>query len=79
MGKPFGTRSVIKKRSVVIEGRRTSVSLENEFWDEAKRMAQSRGQTMHAFIAGVLATHKGHNWSSALRLAVLEYFMAKGR
>lgn len=77
MGRPYGARSSIKKRSVVIEGRKTSVSLENEFWAEVRNVARSRGQSVQAFVEDVVTQYEGHNVSSALRLAVLEYFQAR--
>lgn len=71
MAKPFGARSTIKKRSVVIDGRKTSVSLENEFWEEVKNVARTRGQGISDFVAAVVEGYEGHNVSAALRVSVL--------
>ncbi|WP_398474401.1 ribbon-helix-helix domain-containing protein [Tardiphaga sp.] len=79
MARPFGERSSIKKRSVVIDGRKTSVSLENDFWEEVKNVAQSRGQTVVDFVADVRKGYEGHNVSSALRLSVLEHYRGQDK
>lgn len=74
MPRPFGARSIIKKRSVVIDGRKTSVSLEDEFWTEVQIVARSRNQSIVDFIADVVTKYEGHNVSSALRLSVLGHY-----
>lgn len=61
----------IKKRSVVVAGHKTSVSLEEPFWDELSAIAASRGQSVSAVIGETDRTRDG-NLSSALRLLVLE-------
>jgi predicted DNA-binding ribbon-helix-helix protein len=58
------------KRSVVVAGHRTSVSLETEFWDELARLAKGRHVSLNTLIAEIDATRTG-NLSSALRLFVL--------
>ncbi|WP_398471184.1 ribbon-helix-helix domain-containing protein [Tardiphaga sp.] len=77
MVQPFGARSSIKKRSVVIGGRKTSVSLENDFWEEVRNIAQSKDQSVVDFVADVIKGYEGHNVSSALRLSVLEHYRRK--
>ena len=77
MAQPFGAQSSIKKRSVVIGGRKTSVSLENEFWEEVKNVARARGQGIANYVASVVEGYQGHNVSSALRLSVLEHYQGK--
>lgn len=79
MARPFGARSSIKKRSVVIDGRKTSVSLENDFWEEVKAVARSRGQSVVDYVADIVKAYEGHNVSSALRLSVLEHYRSKGQ
>lgn len=63
------------KRSVAIRGHRTSLSLEPEFWDELKRIAEARGVSLAALIAEI-DTARGEapaaNLSSALRVFVLK-------
>ena len=58
------------KRSVVVAGHRTSVSLEPEFWSELRLLARRRGISLNKLIAEVDAGRSG-NLSSALRLYVL--------
>jgi predicted DNA-binding ribbon-helix-helix protein len=61
----------LRKRSVVVAGHRTSVSLEAPFWDLLKEMAAARRLSLNALIAEIDAGRAG-NLSSALRLHVLE-------
>jgi predicted DNA-binding ribbon-helix-helix protein len=62
----------IVKRSVAIAGHRTSVSLEQSFWDELKRLAQERGVSVNALIADIDARRARTNLSSAIRLEILD-------
>ncbi len=61
----------LRKRSVLIAGHKTSVSLEDAFWRALKRLADSRGQSLAALIAEVDRGREG-NLSSTLRVFVLE-------
>lgn len=61
----------IVKRSVVVAGHRTSVSLEGPFWDELKRIAETRRVSLNQLVAEVDGRRQG-NLSSALRLLVLQ-------
>jgi len=62
---------MIRKRSVTLKGHATSVSLEDEYWAELKRIADERGLSLSALIERIDAERPGENLSSALRLAVL--------
>ncbi|HEX2257625.1 MAG TPA: ribbon-helix-helix domain-containing protein [Afifellaceae bacterium] len=62
----------MKKRSVRIGGHATSVSLEDPFWRELKRMAGEADLPLAAFIETIDARRQTANLSSALRLAVLD-------
>jgi predicted DNA-binding ribbon-helix-helix protein len=66
----------IKKRSVVISGHRTSVSLENAFWYALKEIATRNGQTVNQLVSEIDDGRTG-NLSSAIRVHVL--LDAKGR
>ena len=70
---------MIRKRSVMLKGHATSVSLEAEFWAELKRMADSAGVSLNRLIEQIDGARKGDNLSSALRLAVLAEMMGKAR
>lgn len=63
--------SDLKKRSVMVSGHKTSVSLETPFWEELARIAGERGQSVSALISIVDKSREG-NLSSALRLLILQ-------
>jgi predicted DNA-binding ribbon-helix-helix protein len=62
---------MIRKRSVKLKGHATSVSLEDAYWSELKRMADALGVPLSELIERIDAARAGDNLSSALRLAVL--------
>jgi predicted DNA-binding ribbon-helix-helix protein len=63
--------SAIKKRSVVVNGRRTSVSLEDQFWRTLRVMAHERRLDLSALIA-LIKEHRGRvGLSSAIRQFIL--------
>ena len=68
-------KSPVVKRSIVIAGHKTSVSLEEAFWKCLKEIATSRDLTLSAQNGGQ-ATNDG-NLSSAIRLFVLDHFRAQ--
>jgi predicted DNA-binding ribbon-helix-helix protein len=69
--------SAVIKRSVVVDGHKTSVSLEDAFWSGVKDIAARRGITLSTLI-GTIDTHRRtNNLSSAVRLFVLEHFRAR--
>ena len=61
----------VEKRSVLIAGHRTSVSLEPEFWEALKAIASKRGSSLNRLIAEIDAERSG-NLSSAIRVFVLK-------
>ncbi|KQP22241.1 arylsulfate sulfotransferase [Methylobacterium sp. Leaf102] len=61
----------ITKRSVMIAGHRTSVSLEDPFWDALREIAEARGKSVQALIGEIDAGRDGQNLSSAIRVFVL--------
>ncbi len=63
--------ALVRKRSVTIAGHRTSVSLEEPFWEALREIARARGVPLAALIAEV-DRHRMGNLSSALRLYALE-------
>ena len=63
--------SRVRKRSVRIAGHRTSVSLEDAFWEELADIALQRGQSVNALIAAI-DRERGGNLSSAIRVFVLD-------
>ena len=67
------TMSTLRKRSVMIAGHSTSVSLEEAFWDDLRTLARRRGTSITALTAAVDSERQG-NLSSALRLFVLDCY-----
>jgi predicted DNA-binding ribbon-helix-helix protein len=63
----------IGKYSVAIDGHRTSVSLEPEFWQALKEIAAKRQKSLSDLVSEVDRTREG-NLSSALRVFVLREF-----
>jgi predicted DNA-binding ribbon-helix-helix protein len=62
----------VVKRSIVVAGHRTSVSLEDAFWRRLQGIASSRGVSVNGLAADVDAARGEVNLSSALRVFVLE-------
>ena len=71
-------KSTVVKRSIVIDGHKTSVSLEDAFWSELKEIAHTQQVTLSALVARIDETRHHSNLSSAIRLYVLEYFRTRG-
>ncbi|WP_342767801.1 ribbon-helix-helix domain-containing protein [Aestuariispira insulae] len=63
--------SEIKKRSVVIAGHRTSISLENIFWDSLRSIATSKKVSVNQVVTDIDRKRTG-NLSSAIRTFVLQ-------
>jgi predicted DNA-binding ribbon-helix-helix protein len=67
-------KSLITKRSTVIAGHKTSVSIEDEFWKGLQEIAKQRQETLSHLIASIDEERKHANLSSAIRLFVLGYY-----
>ena len=72
-------KSSVVKRSVVIDGHKSSVSLEDSFWTELKKIAHTRQLTLSEVIGKIEATRAQSNLSSAIRLFVLQHFRGDKR
>jgi len=68
------TPSPVVKRSIVIAGHKTSVSLEDAFWQGLKEIAAVQDMTLSEMVASIDGGRKGGNLSSAIRLFVLDYY-----
>jgi len=66
-------KSLVVKRSIIIGGHKTSVSLEHAFWQAFKDIAALRNMTLSDLVMSIDAVRKG-NLSSAIRLFVLEFY-----
>jgi predicted DNA-binding ribbon-helix-helix protein len=72
-------KSRISKRSIIIAAHKTSVSLEDEFWDSLKEIAKERGMPLGALVAAIDADRQHTNLSSAIRLFVLGVYRDQRR
>jgi len=68
-------QSLVLKRSTIIDGHRTSVSLEDDFWNALKDIAHKRSETLSDLIASIDHSREFANLSSALRVFVLRHYM----
>jgi predicted DNA-binding ribbon-helix-helix protein len=68
--------SVIIKRCIVIDGRKTSVSLEGAFWKRLKEIAGSRHMSLAELVTSIYWQGEG-NLSSRLRLFVLDFYLSQ--
>ena len=65
-------KSQVIKRSVMIDGHKTSICLEDAFWSSLKAIAQAQGATVAQTVTTIDGTRKQGNLSSAVRLFVLD-------
>jgi predicted DNA-binding ribbon-helix-helix protein len=70
-------KSPVVKRSIVIAGHKTSVSLEDAFWKGLKDIAVGRDMTLSDLVAAIDSERKHGNLSSAIRLFVLDYYRSQ--
>jgi predicted DNA-binding ribbon-helix-helix protein len=66
--------SQIKKRSIVIGGHKTSISLEDSFWASLKEIAEERGTYLAHLVAELDQVRGTANLSSAIRVFVLGHY-----
>ena len=66
--------SPVVKRSIVIGGHKTSVSLEDAFWKGLKEIASERDITLSEMVAAIDSGRPAGNLSSAIRLFVLDFY-----
>jgi predicted DNA-binding ribbon-helix-helix protein len=66
-------KSAVAKRSVVISGHKTSVSLEDSFWNEVQAIARSRHMTVSNLLHHIDHGRQNANLSSAIRVYVLQH------
>jgi len=69
-------KSPVIKRSIVIAGHKTSVSLEDAFWQGLKQIAGDRDLTLSDLVARIDTERRQGNLSSAIRLFVLDFYRA---
>jgi predicted DNA-binding ribbon-helix-helix protein len=67
-------KSLVIKRSIVIAGHKTSVSLEDAFWKGLKDIAGTCDRTLSELVAAIDSERRDGNLSSAIRLFVLDRY-----
>ena len=72
-------KSLIVKRSVVIAGQKTSVSLEDAFWNSLKEIARAGNMSLPDLLTAIASGRRHGNLSSAIRLFVLNFYEAVWR
>lgn len=70
-------KSPVVKRSIVIAGHKTSVSLEDAFWKGLKEIAGGRDVTLSDLVSTIDSDRRHGNLSSAIRLFVLDYYRSQ--
>ena len=71
-------KTSVAKRSIVLQGHKTSVSLESQFWDGLREIAARKKMPMPALLMEIDAGRQNANLSSAIRIFVFEYFRNRG-
>jgi predicted DNA-binding ribbon-helix-helix protein len=67
-------KSPVVKRSIVVSGHKTSVSLEEAFWRALKEIAAGRNMALSELVASIDAERQHANLSSAIRLFILGFY-----
>ena len=67
-------KSTLTKRSVVIGAHKTSVSLENEFWEGLKEIARSKQSSLSELLSIIDSQREQTNLSSAIRVFILKQY-----
>jgi predicted DNA-binding ribbon-helix-helix protein len=67
-------KSRIGKRTVSLAGHKTTVSLEDAFWQALKEIASARDLTPSELVADIKSQRRHANLSSAIRLFVLDFY-----
>ena len=70
-------KSPVVKRSVLVGGHKTSVSLEEAFWSSMKEISVERAMTLSELVGEIDAARQQGNLSSAIRLFVLDHFKSR--
>ena len=67
-------KSPVAKRSILLNGHKTSVSLEEAFWSSMKEISAGRSVTLSELVSEIDSNRQQGNLSSAIRLFVLDHF-----
>jgi predicted DNA-binding ribbon-helix-helix protein len=67
-------QTAVIKRSIVLDGHKTSVSLENEFWHGLREIAARENTSLSTLVGKIDRERYSCNLSSAIRVFVFNYF-----
>src|SRR5215510_1889687 len=70
-------KSLVVKRSILVAGHKTSVSLEDAFWEGLKEIARGRNTTLSELVGAIDSERRHGNLSSSIRLFVLDFYRNK--
>ena len=70
-------KSTVVKRSIVVAGHKTSVSLEDQFWEGLRVIAKDQRKTLSDLVGSIDTDRKHGNLSSALRLFVFDHYQKR--
>ena len=70
-------KSAIVKRSVVVGGHKTSISLEDEFWEGLRAIADGEKLKLSKLVQKIDQDRRNANLSSAIRLFVFDHFRSR--
>ncbi len=70
-------KSSVIKRSIDIGGHKTSVSLEDEFWEGLRSIAELQHLTVSALTKRIDTERHNRNLSSAIRVFVFRHFQTQ--
>jgi predicted DNA-binding ribbon-helix-helix protein len=76
-GDTLTMKSAIVKRSVIIDGHKTSVSLEDAFWSTLKEIAHAQGATVSQTVTEIDKSRQRGTLSCAIRLFILDQVRSK--
>lgn len=80
MSKIIDARTVILKRSIMRNGSKSSVSLEDQFWDGLREIAAREHISVSELVRKIDRSHLNEqNLSSAIRVFVLDHFQKLAR
>jgi predicted DNA-binding ribbon-helix-helix protein len=71
-------KSPVVKRSIVVGGHKTSVSLEEAFWSSMKEISAARRIALSELVREINTNRQHGNLSSAIRLFVLDHYCRGG-
>ena len=67
-------KSLVVKRSMLIDGHKTSICLEDAFWECLREIAHGRGNSISHLVTSIDISRETANLSSCLRVFVLEFY-----